>query len=220
MRKRGIHGCTRCLAITLSQLLVWASICPARAEQTQAAEPEQAPATGQLHIVIVKGEGATNNIRQRTGREAIVKVEDENHKPVAGAAVTFLLPGSGPSGTFANGSKLLSVITDAKGQAVMRGVHANAVTGQVHVSITASFHGLKAVATVTQTNAAAGAAAGGAVAGGIITTKVVIIAGAVAAAAATGGAIAATRGGGGGTPPPTQPSLTLTPGSPSVGGPH
>ena len=30
----------------------------------------------------VEGDGAINNIRQRTAREPIVQVEDENHKPV------------------------------------------------------------------------------------------------------------------------------------------
>ena len=44
-----------------------------------------------LNIVIVEGDGAINNIRQRTAREPIVQVEDQNHKPVAGAAVVFAL---------------------------------------------------------------------------------------------------------------------------------
>ena len=39
----------------------------------------------ELNIVIVDGEGDTNNIRQHTAREPIVQVEDENHKPVAGS---------------------------------------------------------------------------------------------------------------------------------------
>ena len=58
----------------------------------------QAPAPAKLNIVIVEGEGAINNIRQRTAREPIVQVEDENRRPVAGAAVLFLLPEDGPGG--------------------------------------------------------------------------------------------------------------------------
>ena len=65
--------------------------------------PAQAQA-GQLNLVIVEGEGAINNIRQRTAREPIVQVEDENHRPVAGAAVVFALPSNGASGVFANGA--------------------------------------------------------------------------------------------------------------------
>src|SRR5579863_5849082 len=56
-----------------------------------------------LSIVILEGEGAINNIKQRTAREPIVRVEDENHKPVAGAAVVFTLPSQGAGGTFAGG---------------------------------------------------------------------------------------------------------------------
>ena len=41
------------------------------------------PATAQvapmLNLVVLEGEGATNNIRQRTAREPIVQVQDENH---------------------------------------------------------------------------------------------------------------------------------------------
>jgi len=53
------------------------------------------------------GEGAINNIR-RHAREAIVQVEDENHKAVAGVAVTFFPAERGPSGVFANGSQSMT----------------------------------------------------------------------------------------------------------------
>ena len=78
--------------------------------QTMQAQDE--PPT-QLNIVIVEGEGAVNNLRQRVVREPIIRVEDQNHKPVAGAAVSFLLPENGAGGTFVNGTKLLTVTTDA-----------------------------------------------------------------------------------------------------------
>ncbi len=57
-----------------------------------------------LNIVIIEGEGAINNIKQRTAREPVVQVEDENHKPVAGAAVIFALSDQGAGGTFAGGA--------------------------------------------------------------------------------------------------------------------
>ena len=56
-------------------------------------QPQDAP---KLIINIVEGEGALNNIKQRVNREPIVQVEDENHKPIAGAAVVFFLPTSPP----------------------------------------------------------------------------------------------------------------------------
>ena len=80
----------------------------------------QAPPVS-LQITILDGEDAMNNIRQRTAREPIVQVEDENHKPVAGAVVIFLLPNDGAGGTFAGGAHTLTVTTDSKGQAVGRG---------------------------------------------------------------------------------------------------
>src|SRR5260221_45644 len=53
-----------------------------------------------LQIVIVEGEGAINNVKQRVNREPIVLVEDETHNPVAGASVTFFLPNKGPGYRF------------------------------------------------------------------------------------------------------------------------
>ena len=44
-----------------------------------------------LNLVVIEGEGSINNIRQRTAREPVVQVEDQNHKPVAGAVVVFTL---------------------------------------------------------------------------------------------------------------------------------
>src|SRR5579862_7604430 len=83
-------------------------------------EPAWAQAPTGLQIVIVEGDGAINNVRQRVNREEIVQVEDSNHKPVAGAVVLFLLPDQGPSGTFVDGSKMLMAMTDSQGRARAR----------------------------------------------------------------------------------------------------
>src|ERR1700683_5308119 len=82
-----------------------------------------------LVITILDGEGALNDIRQRTAREPIVQVEDENHKPIAGAAVLFTLPGSGPSGFFAGGAQTFSTITDSAGRAAAHGLRPNTISG-------------------------------------------------------------------------------------------
>src|SRR5580693_4229804 len=135
--------------------------------------PQTAP---MLNIVIVEGEGTLNNVKQRVNREPIVQVEDENHKPVAGAAVVFFLPTSGPSGTFANGSQTLTVTTDATGRAAATGIHPNHTLGKMQIRVTASANGLSASATITQTNIA-GANVGRGLSTG---TKLLIIGGAVA----------------------------------------
>jgi hypothetical protein len=168
-----------------------------------------------LSITIVEGEGAINNVRQRVNREPIVQVEDQNHKPIAGAVVIFFLPDQGASGTFTDGSRMLMTVTDNQGRAAARGIRPNGQSGPMLIRVTASFQGLTASSVITQTNAAAASAASGA---GLSTTaKWAIILG-IAAGAAAGGAIAATRGGGSGSssgPPP----ITITPGTPTVGGP-
>jgi hypothetical protein len=172
--------------------------------------------SGKLNLVIVEGEGAINNVRQRTAREPIVQVEDENHKPVAGAAVVFLLPDHGASGVFANGSRTLTVMTDSQGRAIAHGFRPNNVQGNLQMRVTASSQGRVASVTISQTNTVAGAAAGAA-AGIGISAKVLIIF-AVAGAAVAGGVVAATRGGGSSTAAPT--ATTITPGSGTVGAPH
>jgi hypothetical protein len=172
-----------------------------------------------LNLVIVEGDGAINNIRQRTAREPIVQVEDENHKPVAGAAVLFLLPEHGAGGTFADGSHSLSVTTDAQGRAAAHGIHINHVQGQFQIQVTASYNGLTATATITQSialGAAAGAGAGGAVAAGLSAKAIVIIV-VAAAAAAAGGAYAATHSGSSAATAPA--GTTITPGTGTVGPP-
>src|SRR5215470_9009915 len=103
--------------------------------------PAMAQAQGGLRITIVEGEGAINNIRQRVNRDPIVQVEDDNRRPVAGAIVTFFLPDSGPSGTFVNGMRQLTVTTNAEGRAVATGIQPNNQTGPMQIRVTANYQG-------------------------------------------------------------------------------
>src|ERR1700680_4017740 len=166
-----------------------------------------------LNIVIVEGEGALNNIKQRVNREPVVQVEDENHKPIAGAAVVFFLPTSGPSGTFANGSQTFTVTTDATGRASANGIRPNHLTRKMQIRVSASANGQSASAMITQMNVV-----GANVGGGLSTTAKVLIVVAIAAGAAAG-AIIATRGGGPSSTSTTS-AITITAGTPSVGAPH
>lgn len=105
-----------------------------------------------LQIVILDGEGALNNIKLRTAHEPIVQVQDENHKPVAGALVLFLLPNSGPGGTFVNGTTNLSVTTDAEGKALARGLMTNKITGPFQIQVRVKYNDLTAQAVINQEN--------------------------------------------------------------------
>lgn len=149
--------------------------------QAQAPEP-----AGELTIAIIEGDNFVNNIRRGTARDPVVEVRDRNRKPVAGALVLFALPESGPSGTFANGARTLSVTTDQQGRAVAKGLQPNKQAGQFQIAITASLGAQVATATITQTNVLAVVTAGAAQTAdsvGLSTAAKVSIIGGVAAAA-------------------------------------
>jgi hypothetical protein len=175
--------------------------------------PAWAQEPPKLSIVIVEGDGAINNIKYRTVREPVVQVEDENHRPIAGAAVVFFLPNQGPGGAFFDGTKSLTLTTDAQGRATLRGIRFNNISGQMQIRVTASAAGQTATATITQTNVAGGAAS----AGLSTTIKVLLIVGLAAGAAA--GAILATRGGSSSNSSTSAPPITITAGTPTVGAP-
>jgi hypothetical protein len=172
-----------------------------------------------LNLVIIEGDGAINNIRQRTAREPIVQVEDENHKPVAGAAVVFLLPERGAGGTFSDGSHSLSVVTNSQGRATAHGMRFNNTQGQFQIQVTASFNGLTATTAITQSTAAAAGAGGATVAAAGISGKVIAII-AIAAAAAAGGTYYAVSHSGSGSGSTTATAgTTITAGGAVVGPP-
>jgi hypothetical protein len=175
----------------------------------------QAPPAS-LQITIIDGEDALNNIRQRTAREPIVQVEDENHKPVAGAAVVFVLPNEGPSGTFLGGVRTLTVQTDSNGRAVARGFRPNHATGKYQIRVNASYQGKTAQTTINQSNIAGGAAAAGGVSA---MTKIIaiLVAGAVGGTAV---AVATHTGSGGAVPPASSVPVAVTPGTGVVGPPR
>ena len=198
----------RYLSLLLTALLATPAMPRALAQETGL----------KLNLVVVEGEGAINNIRQRTAREPIVQVEDENHKPVAGAVVVFTLPSQGAGGTFTGGQHTLSVVSDSQGRAVAHGLKPNHVQGQYQIHVNASFGGQTAATAITQSNILA-AAAGGAVAAGI-SAKLIVILAAVGAAAA-GGAIYATHSGNNGNGAAAIPAgVTISPGTGAVGPPR
>jgi hypothetical protein len=103
-----------------------------------------------IDILIVSGEGATSPARQRVTQDPAVKIEDDDHRPVAGVPVVFALPVSGTSGEFANGAKTLAVITDKDGLATAHGLKTNEIPGKLQIYVTASFHGLRARTLINQ----------------------------------------------------------------------
>lgn len=181
-------------------------------EPAWTAAGQDAP-TPKINIVIVDGDGAINNVRQRTAREPIVQVEDENHRPVAGAAVLFTLPSRGASGVFADGSRTFTTVTDSQGRAVARGITTNRTAGQMQIRVDVSYRGQTASRTINQTNQLARMAKPA------ISSKVLIIVAVVAAAAVGGTCAAAFCRGGGSTTPAQSPGAVISAGGGTVGGP-
>jgi hypothetical protein len=206
----------------LALLLCLLIAAPGFAQTPPSTEP--APQGQRLSVLIIEGEGAINNIRQRTAREPIVEVQDENHKPVAGAVVVFtVLPSNGGAGaSFAGSAQTAEFVTDQAGRVVATGFHPNTQAGQVQIRVTATSNGRVGAATITQTNVAPAVAPSTSSSfGGLKLLAIIGIAAGGAAVAAIvaghgGGSHSGTgSGAGAGGSSPTS----ITPGAPSVGAP-
>ena len=194
IRDRWAHLAAQALALSLCALL-------ARSAAT-------AP-----RIEVLEGDGAINNIRLHRAKEPVVRVVDQDGHPIPNVAVTFLLPGQGAGGEFADGKTSLTVMTAADGQAVGRGLRPNGSAGQFQIRVTTSFQGQAATADISQTNAEP--AQGG------VSSKTILILALVGGAAAAGAAIALGKGKSSsstGTTPPSSGAV-ISPGSPSFGAP-
>jgi len=207
MSKRLEFPCVRLLAAGLSWLLMFEGLAVRCAAQAGGRN---------LRIVVVEGDGAINNIRQRIAKAPVVRVEDDDARPAAKATVVFLLPEVGAGGTFLDRGNTLTVLTDEKGLAVGRGLRPNNVVGEFQIRVAASYQGQTASATITQTNVAPAAKRGG-------SGKVLLILG--LAAGAAGGAVLAARsgsknGGGAASQPPAPTGTVITPGAPILGPPR
>lgn len=90
-----------------------------------------------LQIRVIEGEGAVYAINSRSARGLTVQVTDETGRPVAGAAVSFRLPESGPGGTFSGGLRAFVSLTGPDGRATVWGMRWNSSPGPVEIRITA-----------------------------------------------------------------------------------
>ncbi len=178
-----------------------------------AAQAQAPPAVG-IRIVVVEGEGAINNIHERRAKEPVVRVMDAEFRPVAGASVTFLTTELGASATFPAGNTLTTT-SDAKGEAVGRGLRPNNVAGPFQIRVTAAWRGQNATAVINQTNVAPLAVRKGS---GKKIAAVLIIAGGGAAGATLALARKKTPTPGT-TPQPPSTATTITAGAGSFGKP-
>ena len=149
------------LAGSVRQFLALALIfaigpAPAVFAQVSAVGQSVAATPMSLHITILDGEDALNSIRERTAREPIVQVEDENHKPVAGVLLLFTINGGteGASGSFSGISSTLSVTTGPDGRGIAHGLLPNKTPGKYTITVSATLGTLVATAIIHQSNIA------------------------------------------------------------------
>ncbi len=87
-------------------------------------------------IAIVSGSGQSATINTQFANPLVVIVKDAGGNPIPGASVTFNAPGSGASGTFANGINIAT--TDSTGKATSMAFTANSTAGTYKVTATAA----------------------------------------------------------------------------------
>ena len=164
---------------------------------------------GSLHLVVLEGDGAINNIRSSRAKEPVVRVEDADNRGVAGAVVTFQVPNGGAGAFFGDGGSSVTLTTDDRGEAVARRLHANRIAGTFQIRVSASLGGRMATASITQTNVDPGSH----------TSSRTIAILAVLGGAAAGGAALAFHGKGKSASPTSSPTVVV-PGTPAIGGPE
>jgi hypothetical protein len=149
MKRRS--GVSRFFSGCLTALIAIASVGNSY-ESALYAQEKPAQDLGGLTIAIIKGEEKVNIIKKKTATKPVVEVRDRNKLPVAGASVVFLLPSSGPSATFANGARTLTVVTDSSGRAAVSSIQPTAEVGNFNINVTASYKGQTATTNIAQKN--------------------------------------------------------------------
>ncbi|MDP1573737.1 MAG: IPT/TIG domain-containing protein [Coxiellaceae bacterium] len=108
--------------------------------------------TGSTSISVISGSAQTAVVGTQFTNPLVVKVVDGSNAPVVGATVTFTVPSSGASGTFAGGVN--TAITNSSGEATSPLLTANTVAGAY--TVTAIAPGALTSASFSLTNTASG----------------------------------------------------------------
>jgi hypothetical protein len=217
-------------------LAIMVAAGPVQAEQPPAAQQaapspqlaQPAPATPMaplpmvrsLKVTALAGNKAMNDLERGLMTPFVIQVLDQNDRPVEGAEVVFRFPLNGPSATFRGGNTSQTVRTNGQGQAAAVNWTANNQVGTFDIHVTAAYGNQLGETTVSMTNVTriVEAEKGGQKHAKWYSSKWVKIALIAGGAAAVAGIVLATRGGGGSSS--STSTVTITPGSPTVGGPH
>ena len=178
------------------------------------------PMTQSLKVTALAGNKGMNDLERGLMSPLVVQVLDQNDRPVEGAEVVFRFPLNGPGATFRGGNTSQTVHSNGQGQAAAMNWTANKQVGTFEVHVTAAYGNQLGETTVSMSNVTriVEDTKGGKKQSKWYSSKWVKIALIAGGAATVAGIVLATRGGGSSST--TTPTITITPGSPTVGGPH
>jgi hypothetical protein len=173
------------------------------------------PVVQSLKVMALAGNGEMNDLERKVMAPLVVDVLDQNGRPVEGAAVVFRFPLNGPSASFSNGEKAKTVRTNADGQAAALDWTANSQVGKFQVRVSASRGNELGEVVISMSNVAriADEKKSRDKHKSVWSSPWVKIGIAAAAAGAVAGIVLATRGG-------STPTVSASPGTPTIGGPH
>ncbi len=207
-------------------VFVFILLVRARAQQPDAPAPAKPiaslPTIQNLKVVVLAGAGEMNDLERRTTALLVVQVLDANDRPVEGADVVFRFPLQGAGATFANGRTSQTFRSDAQGQAAALNWTANSQVGTFQIHVTASYGNQIGETTLSMTNVTR-------ITDAMKkkqekrthwwTSKRFMIGAIVVTAAVVTGVILATRDSGSGSTANGGTTVTISPGSPTFGGP-
>ena len=189
--------------------------------QPQVKPMAQLPVVQNLKVIALAGKDEMNDLERHVMAPLVVEVLDQNDRPVEGAEVVFRFPLQGPGATFPDQKTSQTVRTNSQGEAPARNWVANNQVGAFQVHATATYGNQMGEITIPMSNVTR-----------IVETKrdrrrqnwwstrkfkIAVIAG--GAAIATAIILAKEVGGGSSAKTAAPPTVTITPGSPSIGGP-
>lgn len=185
-------------------------------------QPAPLPTVEGLKVIPLAGKDEVNDIQRKVMAPLVVEILDQNDRPIEGAEVVFRFPLQGPGAAFLGGRTSQTVRSNGQGEAAATGWMANGQTGRFEVHVSASYGNQIGQTTFSMSNGTQVARPATTVLGpgtekhgNWFSPTWVKIAVAAGGAALVAGIILATRGGS-----KSGSTITISPGPPSVGGPH
>lgn len=150
MRPRDVLGLLLALWLSTPQM----ALAQQQAQPSQSLQRRSAPRG--IRILVLDGQDAVNSLASRTAVSPAVQVFDSSGAPIEGASVTFEAPSSGPGGVFDTQKTSFTTRTDSRGQAVSV-FTPNTLPGRFVIRVTARFENETATESIRQTNSSSAA---------------------------------------------------------------